>query len=153
MAAGSGPLDRTCVIRHKTDELLVEQDDVSDGQTASPVEEVDQAQADFKPPSFPPGWCGLSRYAASQGSPQDNELFRCTVLAALETASFLDTSHGHNKEHSGALRDIYGKLPIPKPVLNAADIGLSAPIDKRWTSGRGREIVRVLRKLDLAGRR
>jgi hypothetical protein len=39
VAAGSGPPDRTCVIHHRTDELLVEQYTVSDGQAASPVKE------------------------------------------------------------------------------------------------------------------
>jgi hypothetical protein len=37
VAAGSGPPDRTCVIHHRTDELLLEQHNVSDGQAASPV--------------------------------------------------------------------------------------------------------------------
>jgi hypothetical protein len=37
MAAGSGSPDRACVILHGTDELLVEQHTVPDGQTASPV--------------------------------------------------------------------------------------------------------------------
>jgi hypothetical protein len=39
MAAGNGPPDRTYVIRHRTDELLVEQHTVPDGQTASPCKE------------------------------------------------------------------------------------------------------------------
>jgi hypothetical protein len=39
VAAGSGPPDRTCVIHHRTDELLVEQHTVSDGQAAPPVKE------------------------------------------------------------------------------------------------------------------
>jgi hypothetical protein len=39
VAAGSGPPDRTCVIHHRTDELLVEQHTVFDGQAASPVKE------------------------------------------------------------------------------------------------------------------
>jgi hypothetical protein len=37
MAAGSGPPNRTCVVRYGTDELLVEQHTGPDGQTASPV--------------------------------------------------------------------------------------------------------------------
>jgi hypothetical protein len=39
VAAGSGPPDRTSVIHHRTDELLVEQHTVSDGHAASPVKE------------------------------------------------------------------------------------------------------------------
>jgi hypothetical protein len=39
VAADSGPPDWTCVIYHRTDELLVEQHTVSDGQTASSVRE------------------------------------------------------------------------------------------------------------------
>jgi hypothetical protein len=39
VAASSGPPDRTCLIHHRTDELLVEQHTVSDGQAASPVKE------------------------------------------------------------------------------------------------------------------
>jgi hypothetical protein len=39
VAAGSGPPDRTCVIHHRTDELLVEQHTVSDGQAVSHVKE------------------------------------------------------------------------------------------------------------------
>jgi hypothetical protein len=37
--AGRGPPDLTCVIHHRTNELLVEQHTVSDGQAASPVTE------------------------------------------------------------------------------------------------------------------
>jgi hypothetical protein len=39
MAAGSGPPDRTCVVHHRTDELPVKQDTVSDGQVTYPVTE------------------------------------------------------------------------------------------------------------------
>jgi hypothetical protein len=39
MVAGSGPPDRTCVIYHRTDKLLVKKLTVSDGQAASPVKE------------------------------------------------------------------------------------------------------------------
>jgi hypothetical protein len=39
VAASSGPPDRTCVIHHRPDELLVEQHTVSDGLAASPVKE------------------------------------------------------------------------------------------------------------------
>jgi hypothetical protein len=39
VAAGSRPPDLTCVIHHGTDDLLVEQYTVSDGQAASPVKE------------------------------------------------------------------------------------------------------------------
>jgi hypothetical protein len=44
VAASSGPPDRTCLIHHRTDELLVQYHTVSDGQAASPVtEEVNHA--------------------------------------------------------------------------------------------------------------
>jgi hypothetical protein len=39
VAAGSGPPDRTCEIHHRTDELLVEQHTVSDGEAASLIKE------------------------------------------------------------------------------------------------------------------
>jgi hypothetical protein len=39
VAAGSGPPDRTCVIHHRTDELLVEQHTVSGREAASPAKE------------------------------------------------------------------------------------------------------------------
>jgi hypothetical protein len=42
VAADSGPPGRTCVIHHRTDELLVEQHTISDGQAASPVKEGDK---------------------------------------------------------------------------------------------------------------
>jgi hypothetical protein len=81
MAAGSGSPDRTCVVHHRTDELLIEQHTVSDGQTASPVKErAKQAQ------SFSSGWHVPTRLPAYQGSPQDSELFRPTVLALRGTA-------------------------------------------------------------------
>jgi hypothetical protein len=39
-AAGSGPPDRIRVIHHRTDELLEEQNNFSDGEVVSPVEEA-----------------------------------------------------------------------------------------------------------------
>jgi hypothetical protein len=45
MAAGSTPTDRACVVHHRTDELLVQQHAVSDGQAASVKEETEQAQS------------------------------------------------------------------------------------------------------------
>jgi hypothetical protein len=55
MAAGSGPPGQTCVIHHKTDDLLAEQHTVSDGQAVSPVEEGGHAWPMFELPSFSPG--------------------------------------------------------------------------------------------------
>jgi hypothetical protein len=37
MGAGSGPPDGARVVRHGTDELLIQQNTISDGKTASPI--------------------------------------------------------------------------------------------------------------------
>jgi hypothetical protein len=39
VCVGSGPPDRACVVHHGTDELLVEQYAISDGQATPPVKE------------------------------------------------------------------------------------------------------------------
>jgi hypothetical protein len=39
MAAGSGPLDRACIVHDRMNELLIKQLTISDGQAASPVKE------------------------------------------------------------------------------------------------------------------
>jgi hypothetical protein len=55
VAAGSGPPDRTCVIHHRTDELLVEQHTLSEGQAASPVKEGAEHAQSLNCLFFPPG--------------------------------------------------------------------------------------------------
>jgi len=45
MAAGSRPPERAWVVHHRTDELLVQQHTVSDGQATSPVEGTKQTQS------------------------------------------------------------------------------------------------------------
>jgi hypothetical protein len=58
MAGGSGPPDRTCVIRRKEDKLLVEQHTFPAGQAASPVEEgANHARSLSCPLSHPVGVC------------------------------------------------------------------------------------------------
>jgi hypothetical protein len=37
MGAGSGPSDGTSVVNHRTDELLIQQNIISDGKTASTI--------------------------------------------------------------------------------------------------------------------
>jgi hypothetical protein len=86
VAAGSGPPDRTCVIRHRTDLLLVQQHTVSDGQAASPVKEGAKYAQSLS--------CLLSHFVdmrqpgklCIEGPPQDTMLFQPTVLAVQETA-------------------------------------------------------------------
>jgi hypothetical protein len=36
MAASSGPADGACIVHHRTDELLIKQHTISDGQATSP---------------------------------------------------------------------------------------------------------------------
>jgi hypothetical protein len=54
-AAGTGQPDRTRVIHHRTDKLLVEQQTVSDGQAASPVKQWAK-HSQFSAAFFPRIW-------------------------------------------------------------------------------------------------
>ena len=42
MGASGGPPDRTRIVHHGTDELLIQQNTIPDGKTASPVQERSQ---------------------------------------------------------------------------------------------------------------
>jgi hypothetical protein len=115
VAAGSGPPDRTCVIHHRTDELLVEQHTVSDGQAASPVKEgAKHAQSLSRLLSHlvdvrRPGKLSI------KGHPKIPYCFDQLYWLSekLHCPEFLDVSHRLNKEHSSALSDVDGNPPIP----------------------------------------
>jgi len=42
MGSSGGPPDGTCIVQHGTDELLIQQNTIPDGETASPVQESSQ---------------------------------------------------------------------------------------------------------------
>jgi hypothetical protein len=72
---GCGPPDRACVVHHTTDELLVEQHAVSDGQATSSVKErTEHAQSSCRLSSYPVDMRRLSRHRAvsihATGSPR-----------------------------------------------------------------------------------
>jgi hypothetical protein len=57
------------------------------------------------------------------------------LLALLQTAviGFLDEPCGL-KEHSAALRDVDGNLPIPQPDLKSNETDLQITDEKQWTA-------------------
>lgn len=67
--AASGPPDRICILHHRTDELVVQQHEVPDGQAGSPVEEGAR-RTSFELPSFLPRWDVPPRSALYQASPR-----------------------------------------------------------------------------------
>ena len=47
MGSSGGPPDGTCIVLHGTDELLIQQNTIPDGETASPVQERSQCSQSF----------------------------------------------------------------------------------------------------------
>jgi hypothetical protein len=115
VAAGSGPPDRTCVIDHRTDELLVEQQTVSDLQAASPVKEGAKHAQSLS--------CLLSHLVdvrrPDKLSIKNHPKIPCCFdplnwfSEKLHCSGFLDASRRLNKEHSCALWDVDGNPSIP----------------------------------------
>jgi hypothetical protein len=118
VAAGSGSLDRICVINHRKDKLLVEQHTVSDGQAASSVTER------AKYPQFLS--CLLSRLVhvhrpsklSIKGHPKIPRCFDplCCLSDELHCCRFLDASRCLDNGHSSALRHGYGNTATSAPV-------------------------------------
>jgi hypothetical protein len=85
VAAYSGPPDGTCIIHLGTDQLLVKQYTVSDGQAASSVKDTaKQALSLSCPFSYLFGVCRPGQLCVKDHT-QDTVLFRPTVLALRET--------------------------------------------------------------------
>jgi hypothetical protein len=114
MALGSGPTDRTRVIHHRIEELLVLQHTVSDGEAPSPVKKgAKHAQSLSCLPSHlfvcrPGKKCIL-------GHPKITNCFDPLYWLSdkLRWSGFLDAPRGLGKENSGALRNVDSDPPIP----------------------------------------
>jgi hypothetical protein len=123
MAAGSGSPDRACAIHHRTDELLVEQHTVPDGQTASSVGEGLRTPnlwafflVDMRLPGKPCAY-GDTKIAGSF-----NPFFWLTEK--LHRPGLLDAPRGLNKEHRGAVWDVDSKPLVPYPELRSTKTGI-----------------------------
>jgi hypothetical protein len=112
---GSRPPDRACVVHHGTDELLVEQHTISDGQTTPRVEEgVRQTQSLSR---LRPYLVDMSR----PGKPCVKGYIKVSCCFSplywfsekLGWPGSLDASRGLDKEHCVALRDVDSHPPIP----------------------------------------
>jgi hypothetical protein len=105
MAAGSEPADQTRGIHHRTDELLVKQHTISDGQAACPVEEMTKHAQSLSCLLFHP--VDVCR----SGKPCINGQLKITkcihplywLSEKLHWFGFLDALGGLGKEHSDTL--------------------------------------------------
>jgi hypothetical protein len=103
VGASNGPADRACVVHHSTDELLVEQYIVSDGQVTPLVKVRAKHTKLLNCHSF--YMVNLRR--VHLGLPQGTALFRLTVLSLRKTGS-----HSLNK----AKHDVFGNVDSSPPV-------------------------------------
>jgi hypothetical protein len=105
---GSGPPDRACIVYHGTDELLVEQHAISNGQATPNVEEVDKQTLSLS--RLLPYLVHVCRPGKPcvKGYPKVPCCFNPLywLCEKLGWPGSLDASHGLVKEHSSALRDV-----------------------------------------------
>jgi hypothetical protein len=141
MAAGTGPPDGTCIIHHRTDELLVKKHIISDGQATSPVKERTK-YAQYLSCLFS-SLVDMCRpgHLCIKGHPNISCCFDQLYWLSekMDWSGLLDASRSLNREHSGALWEVDGNPPVPHPVLKSTEISLQIPDEKRWTEGRGYE--------------
>jgi hypothetical protein len=115
MAANSGHSDVACIIRHKTDELLVQQHTVSDGQAASPMKEVAKHARYFR--------C-LSSYLVDVCRPgqlciERHPKIPCSfdplywLSENLDCSGLLDASRSLSKDNPGGLWDVDRNPSVP----------------------------------------
>jgi hypothetical protein len=112
MATGNGPPDRACVVHHRTDELLVQQHAVSDGQATSPVKEgTEHAKSLSCLSSYLFDVCRPGKLSI-KGYPEISHRFDpcCWLFEKLNWSGFLDASC---KEHRCAHRDFDRNSPVP----------------------------------------
>jgi hypothetical protein len=115
VVASSRSPDRTCIIHYRTDELLVEQHTVSDGQAASPVKEVTNHALSLG--------CHLSYLVdlCRPGKPciKGHPKILCSfdppywLFEKLDWLRLFDASRSPKKEHSRAFWDVASIPPIP----------------------------------------
>jgi hypothetical protein len=119
MCVGSEPPDRARVAHHGTDELLVEQYAISDGQATPPVE--DGAKQTQSLSRLLPYLVDVSR----PGKPCIKSYLEVSccfntlywLSEKLGCRESLDASRGLRKKHCGALREVYSYPPILQPEL------------------------------------
>jgi hypothetical protein len=123
MGAGSGPPHAARVIHHGTDELLIEQDSVPDGEITLPIEERNQ-QAHPLGSSLPDLIDVRQPEVLYLGSPPGTEFCRpldwfpekCSWSGPDEETS--DT----REDDRGALGDIKGEFPFSQPSLKIVEV-------------------------------
>jgi hypothetical protein len=104
--AGSGPPDRTRIVHHGTDELLIQQNAISEGKTASPISERSQRSQPLRRffshliEMFQPGQPFIEVRPEITGV---IDLFDW-LPEELYCSGFRDALTGLGEEHGGALR-------------------------------------------------
>jgi len=118
MGASSRPTDGAHIVHHGTDELLIQQNTIVDGEAASSVQEGSQRSRSL---------CRFLSYlidvfrrdeAFIKGHPQDNGHHQPIGLAPRRAVliGLRDAPTGLDEEHRRALRDIDGD-PFTQPPL------------------------------------
>jgi len=100
IGASDGPPNGTRLV-HWTDELLIQQNTIPDGETASPVQERSQL---------------LCRFLFTRSTCFD-QASRFDWLPEEYCSGFRDAPTGLGEEHRGVLQDIDGDPPFTQPPL------------------------------------
>jgi hypothetical protein len=116
MGAGSGPLGGARVAHHGTVQLLIQQNTIPDGKTASPIKERSQPLRRFLSHMikvFRPGEPFIEGHPRMTGviDPFD------WLPEGLYCSEFQDAPTGLGEEYGGGLRDINGDPPFTQPPL------------------------------------
>jgi len=126
MGASGGPADGTRIVRHGTDELLIQQNTIPDGKTASPVQERSQRSQPL---------CSFLPHLIDMFRPSE-PFIKCHLEITgvidplhwppeeLNRSGFRNAPIGLGEEHRGAIRDIDGDPPFTQPPLSVTAVRL-----------------------------
>jgi hypothetical protein len=119
MGASGGPPNGTRIFHHGTDELLLQQNTIPDGETASPVQERSQRSQSLC--RFLSHLIDMFRLSAPfiEGHPKIAGVVDSLdwLPEELYRSGFRDAPTDLGEEHRVALRDIDGDLPLTQPLL------------------------------------
>jgi hypothetical protein len=155
MGAGGGPPNGARIVHHGTDELLIQQNTIPDGEIATPVQERPQhAQALCRFLShlidvFRPGEPFNQRYHKVTGFIESLDW-----LPDEPSQSGLLDAPSLCEEPSGALRDSYGDPTLAQPPLEVFENNVQVFVEKRRLTGLGYDgrVIRVERQFNAPGR-
>jgi len=150
------PPNGTRIDHHRTDELLIQQNTILDGEIASPLQERSKRSQSL---------CRFLPYLVDMLRPVEPFIKGNSKITEdvdpldwlpeeLYCSGVLDTPNGLGEKHSGALRVIDGDSPLTQPPFEAAEISLQLFDEERWLKRRGYvgRTVRIESQLDVAGR-